>query len=269
MIRTVQLRKHYKMGDSVVRALDGVDLHIAPGEFVSITGASGSGKSTLMHILGCLDRPTSGTVHVDGQHTTGLTGRQLAGLRNRSIGFVFQTFNLMSRTTAIDNVMLPLVYSRGRIRRRMAEEALERVGLKGRTRHRPSELSGGECQRVAIARAIVNNPKIILADEPTGNLDSRTGEQIMGIFHELHEQGITIVLVTHEMDVAVQAARTIHMRDGRIMEDVAVDVAFRKRVMTAAVESQHRLLKRPGDGDRHGPEGGADPVTPTAEFRKG
>jgi putative ABC transport system ATP-binding protein len=208
-------------------------------------------------------------VHIDGQHTSALTGRQLAALRNRSIGFVFQTFNLMSRTSAMDNVMLPLVYSRSGGKRKMAEEALDRVGLKGRARHKPSELSGGECQRVAIARAIVNNPRIILADEPTGNLDSRTGEQIMGIFHGLHEQGITIVLVTHEMDVAVQAARTIHMRDGRIMEDVAVDVAFRNRVMTAAVESQHRLLKRPGDLDRHGPEAGGAPIGPAAELRKG
>src|SRR3972149_1873902 len=184
MIQAAQLRKEYLMGDSVVHALAGVDLRIEPGEFVSITGASGSGKSTLMHIMGCLDRPTSGVVRVAGETVTALNDKQRARIRNQHIGFVFQTFNLINRTTALDNVLVPLVYTRRSFARKAARGAVERVGLGQRAKHRPSEMSGGECQRVAIARAIVNNPRLILADEPTGNLDTRTGEQIMQILHE-------------------------------------------------------------------------------------
>lgn len=219
------------MGDTVVHALDGVDLTIQAGEFVSITGASGSGKSTLMHILGCLDRPTSGTLEFRGRMTTTLAEKQLAQVRNLDIGFVFQTFNLINRTTAMDNVLVPLIYTRKRFSKKTAKVALERVGLANRARHTPSEMSGGECQRVAIARAIVNNPSLILADEPTGNLDSKTGGQIMQIFRELHASGITIVIVTHETEVALQANRTIHMRDGKIIEDSVIDEARRKQVL--------------------------------------
>ncbi len=207
MIEAIQLRKQYVMGESVVNALDGVDLTIAAGEFVSLTGSSGSGKSTLMHILGCLDRPSSGILKFGGQVISAMGDKQLAQTRNQHIGFVFQTFNLINRTSALDNVMVPLVYTRRSFARKTALDALDRVGLAKRARHKPSEMSGGECQRVAIARAIVNRPKLILADEPTGNLDSRNGEQIMKIFHDLHTAGITIVLVTHEMDIAVQAER--------------------------------------------------------------
>lgn len=236
MIQALQLCKEYAMGDTIVHALDGVDLTIQAGEFVSITGASGSGKSTLMHILGCLDRPTSGTLEFRGRMTTALREKQLAEVRNRHIGFVFQTFNLINRTSALDNVLLPLTYTRKRFSKKTAKAALERVGLANRARHTPGEMSGGECQRVAIARAIVNNPSLILADEPTGNLDSKTGGQIMRIFHELHASGITIVIVTHEMEVAVQADRTIHMRDGKIIEDGAVDETRRNQVLSRAVD---------------------------------
>jgi len=237
MIRVHQLTKLYPMGDTVVRALDGVDLGIHEGEFVSITGASGSGKSTLMHLLGCLDRPTSGAYDFDGQPVHRMTDRQLATIRNRRIGFVFQTFNLISRSAAVDNVAMPLIYGRKRDTRAAARVALDRVGLSARAHHRPTELSGGERQRVAIARAIVNEPKLILADEPTGNLDSRTGEQIIGIFRELHAGGCTIVLVTHEPDVAVQAQRLIRMRDGRIMDDRPVDDALRRELLHAGTTS--------------------------------
>ena len=231
MIRAVQLCKDYHMGDSVVHALDHVDLNVNEGEFVSIIGASGSGKSTLLHILGCLDRPTSGTLEFDGEPVSALSDRQLARIRNQRVGFVFQTFNLINRTTALENVVIPLVYTRKSFSKAIARRALERVGLDERARHRPSEMSGGECQRVAIARAIVNNPKVVLADEPTGNLDSRTGRQIMQIFHELNAGGITIVLVTHEMEIAIRADRMIRMRDGRIEEDTAVDDLRRDEIL--------------------------------------
>lgn len=247
MIRAVQLRKQYRMGESVVHALDGVDLTITDGEFVSIIGASGSGKSTLMHILGCLDRPTSGSLEFDGQLISSMNERQLARIRNQRIGFVFQTFNLIQRTSALDNVLVPMMYTRRAFDRRAAREALERVGLAHRAAHRPSEMSGGECQRVAIARAIVNRPKFILADEPTGNLDSRTGEQIMSIFHELHRSGITIVLVTHEMDVAVQANRMIHMRDGKILEDTAIDPLRRQEILQLARDATQKAFRARAD----------------------
>lgn len=213
------LTKLYRMGDTTVRALDGVDLTIHAGEFVAITGPSGSGKSTMMHLLGCLDRPTAGEFYLDGRNVARLSDRELADVRNKKIGFVFQTFNLINRTSALENVAVPQFYARKLNTRQPARRALERVGLAHRMHHRPSELSGGERQRVAIARAIVNDPLLVLADEPTGNLDSRTGEQIMEVFHSLNRQGVTIILVTHEHDVAIQARRIVQMRDGRILAD--------------------------------------------------
>jgi putative ABC transport system ATP-binding protein len=222
MIRLRGLTKHYFMGHSIVKALNGVDLMIRRGEFVAISGASGSGKSTMMHILGCLDRPTEGTYELNGELVSSLADSKLAIVRNRYIGFVFQTFNLINRTSALDNVAVPLIYARQANTHAAARQALEWVGLGQRARHRSSELSGGERQRVAIARAIVNKPVLLLADEPTGNLDTATGEQIMGIFHQLHRSGVTIVLVTHEPDIAVQTQRIIRMRDGVILEDRAV-----------------------------------------------
>lgn len=227
LIRLRGLHKIYHMGLTDVNALAGVDLDIYPGEFVSITGASGSGKSTMMGILGCLDRPTRGEYYFDGQLASSLSEQQLAQIRNRSIGFVFQTFNLLPRTSAAANVAVPLFYARRLRTHAVALEALRMVGLADRADHPPAKLSGGERQRVAIARAIVNNPKLILADEPTGNLDTHTGAQIMMIFHELHARGATIVLVTHEPDIAIQAQRIVQMRDGNIIHDGPVDVAER------------------------------------------
>ncbi|MBU0718828.1 MAG: ABC transporter ATP-binding protein [Planctomycetes bacterium] len=232
------------MGGTVVHALAGVDLQVEPGQFVSITGASGSGKSTLMHILGCLDRPTGGTLEFRGELVSSMSEKQLARVRNQHVGFVFQTFNLINRTSALDNVVVPLVYTRKAVVKRTAMQALERVGLAARAKHRPSEMSGGECQRVALARAIVNKPDLILADEPTGNLDSRTGAQIMQIFHELHADGIAIILVTHEMDIAVQADRMLHMRDGLIVEDSVVDEQHRLNIITRAQGMHARLFEQ-------------------------
>ena len=233
MIAVRGLTKIYRMGSTEVRALDGVDLDMERGEFVSLVGPSGSGKSTMMHLLGCLDRPTCGTIELDGRRIDRLSERELARVRNRQVGCVFQTFNLVSRASALDNVALPLFYARKARTRQAAMRALERVGLANRAKHAPSELSGGERQRVAIARAIVNNPSLILADEPTGNLDSRTGEQIMAIFHELHAQGATIVLVTHERDIAEQAQRMVRMLDGKVIEDVLL-----RRRRTAGVSME-------------------------------
>ena len=238
MIRIEGITKHYRMGDSVVHALDGVDLTVEKGEFVSITGASGSGKSTMMHLIGCLDRPTSGYYYIDNQRVDRLSDRRLARIRNTNIGFVFQTFNLINRTTALDNVVLPLVYSRRGGAKALALRALERVGLAQRAHHKPSELSGGERQRVAIARALVNNPPLLLADEPTGNLDSRTGEQILDLFNELHRDGVTIVLVTHEMAIAAQAQRVVRMKDGKILEDRKVDDAFRVELLADRLQAE-------------------------------
>ncbi len=239
------MTKHYRMGDTVVHALDGVDLNVARGEFVSITGASGSGKSTLMHLIGCLDRPTAGSYVLAGRQVDRMSDRQLARVRNRLIGFVFQTFNLINRTTAVDNVAVPLIYARARGTRGRAMQALRRVGLEHRAHHRPGELSGGERQRVAIARALVNNPPLLLADEPTGNLDSRTGEQILELFHELHAAGVTICLVTHEMAVAAQAGRVVRMRDGRILEDRPVDDELRAQLLSERTGAEK---SRPGRG---------------------
>jgi putative ABC transport system ATP-binding protein len=219
LIEVRALTKLYQMGDSVVRALDGVDLDIERGEFVAITGASGSGKSTIMHLLGCLDRPTAGVYRLDGRDVSGLSDSELAVTRNLRIGFVFQTFNLINRVTAWENVGVPLFYARKTNTKAPAFRALERVGLASRAAHQPNELSGGERQRVAIARAIVNDPLLVLADEPTGNLDTRTGEQIMEIFRGLNEQGVTVIMVTHEAEIAQQARRIVQMRDGKILSD--------------------------------------------------
>jgi putative ABC transport system ATP-binding protein len=216
-----EITRLYAAGDSVVRALDGVTLSIDVGEFVAIMGPSGSGKSTLMNVLGCLDRPTGGRYFLAGREVSRLNKGQLADVRNQTLGFVFQSFNLLSRTTALENVELPLLYQgvRGRERRRRAIEALERVGLGDRIGHNPNQLSGGQQQRVAIARALVTRPRLILADEPTGNLDSRTSLDVMGIFQELGGQGITVVVVTHEPDVAEFASRVVVVRDGRVRSD--------------------------------------------------
>lgn len=227
LIEIRSLTKLYRMGDTTVRALDGVNLAIGAGEFVAITGPSGSGKSTMMHLLGCLDRPTAGEFFLDGRNVAKLNDRELADVRNKKIGFVFQTFNLINRTSALENVAVPQFYARKLNTRQAARRALERVGLAHRMHHRPSELSGGERQRVAIARAIVNDPLLVLADEPTGNLDSRTGEQIMEVFHSLNRQGVTIILVTHEHDVAIQARRIVQMRDGKILADRSTEEVLR------------------------------------------
>ncbi len=213
--------KVYRMGDMEVHALRGVSLEIPRGDFVAVMGASGSGKSTLMNMLGCLDRPTSGSYTLNGRSVGGLSRDALAEIRNRTIGFVFQSFNLLARTSAQENVELPLVYADvgTRERRRRAKAALARVGLGDRIDHHPNQLSGGQQQRVAIARALVSEPKIIMADEPTGNLDSRTSVEIMALFQELGRSGITVVLVTHEADIAQFAARVIIMKDGRLQSD--------------------------------------------------
>jgi putative ABC transport system ATP-binding protein len=224
VIKTEALTKVYEMGAEQVHALRGVDVEIHKGEYVAIMGPSGSGKSTLMNLIGCLDSPTSGKYWLAGRLVSDLDDDELAYIRNKEIGFVFQTFNLLPRATALHNVELPLIYNGTPADERIekAKKALERVDLTDRMHHKPNELSGGQRQRVAIARALVNNPSIVLADEPTGNLDSKTGEEIMALFENLYRQGNTIILVTHENDIAQHAHRIIHIRDGKIASDEAV-----------------------------------------------
>ena len=225
VIRLRNVVKTYRTGEVDVHAVRGVSLDIHRGDFVAIMGASGSGKSTLMNVLGCLDQPTTGDYLLDGVNVSALSRSQLAKLRNRKLGFVFQSFNLLARTTALENVELPMFYTHPLIslgtQRRRAEAALEKVGLAGRAGHRPSQLSGGQQQRVAIARALVNQPELVLADEPTGNLDSRTSIEIMGLFQELNEAGITVVMVTHELEIAAYCKRVVVMRDGAVVSDAA------------------------------------------------
>jgi putative ABC transport system ATP-binding protein len=221
VILTHKLAREYDMGSEIVRALRGVDLQIRRNEYVAVMGPSGSGKSTLMNLVGCLDTPTSGEYWLNGQKVSDLADDDLARIRNKEIGFVFQTFNLLPRATALHNVELPLIYAgmASRERRDKAAQALSRVGLGDRMEHRPNELSGGQRQRVAIARALVNNPSILLADEPTGNLDSTTSQEIMQVFGDLHRQGQTVVMVTHEADIAAHAARVVTLRDGLVATD--------------------------------------------------
>ncbi|MDA7600587.1 ABC transporter ATP-binding protein [Gammaproteobacteria bacterium] len=221
MIDVKNITKHYSLGTQTVEALRGISFGIEQGEFIAIMGPSGSGKSTLMNIIGCLDSPTDGTYHLNNQEVSTLEGDELAGIRNKEIGFVFQNFHLLARNSALDNVMLPLKYAGvdkvDQIKR--GKDALSQVGLESRMDHQPSELSGGQQQRVAIARALVNNPSILFADEPTGNLDSQTGYDVMQLFHNLHQQGQTIILITHENEVAAEAQRTIFIKDGLIESD--------------------------------------------------
>ncbi|HXU69478.1 MAG TPA: ABC transporter ATP-binding protein [Polyangia bacterium] len=221
LIQLVDVKKTYHMGDVDVHALRGVNVAIDAGEFIAVMGSSGSGKSTLMNIVGCLDRPTSGQYLLDGKEVSHMSRDELADIRNHTLGFVFQSFNLLTRTSAVENVELPLLYQGVRTKERIvrSKEALERVGLGKRLDHHPSQLSGGQQQRVAIARAIVGKPKVILADEPTGNLDSRTSVEVMALFQQLGRDGITVVLVTHEPDIAEYAARVVVMRDGHVVSD--------------------------------------------------
>ncbi len=223
VIQLKDIAKVYRTGEVEVHAVRRVSLEIQGGEFVAIMGSSGSGKSTLMNMLGCLDRPTSGAYVLDGTNVATLSRRELATVRNHKLGFVFQSFNLLSRTTALENVELPMLYTKplqsSRVRRERATEALRRVGLADRLHHRPSQLSGGQQQRIAIARALVNQPQLVLADEPTGNLDTRTSIGIMGFFQELNDAGITIVMVTHELDIASYCKRIVVMRDGEVISD--------------------------------------------------
>jgi putative ABC transport system ATP-binding protein len=220
IIELDKVTKVYRMGKVEVNALRGVSLSINAGEMVSIIGASGSGKSTMLNLIGCLDKPTSGRYLFEGMDVSQLNDNQLAELRNNKMGFVFQDFNLLPRATALSNVELPLIYSGGaNNRRQRAIESLQRVGLSKRINHKPTEMSGGEQQRVAIARALINNPSVILADEPTGNLDSKSSADIMGIFHDLHREGKTVILITHESDIAAQAQRVVRISDGEITEE--------------------------------------------------
>jgi len=224
VIRTYNLWKTYVMGDQTINAVSGVDIEIRRGEYVAIMGPSGSGKSTLMNLIGCLDSPTQGEYYINGRLVSSMTDDELARIRNKEIGFVFQTFNLLPRATSLHNVELPLIYNGTPPAQRIekAKAALAQVDLKERMSHKPNELSGGQRQRVAIARALVNNPSIILADEPTGNLDTATGNEIMALFQRLHDEGNTIVLVTHEHDIALHAHRVIHIRDGKVERDESV-----------------------------------------------
>ena len=258
VIHTDKLVKTYATGTNEVHALRGIDLTVARGEFIAIMGTSGSGKSTLMNLLGCLDTPTSGAYELDGIRVDALDKNALAAIRNQKIGFVFQGFNLLPRTTAVENVELPMLYDRsGRKRdpRALAIAALERVGLGDRLDHQPSELSGGQQQRVAIARALVTEPAIILADEPTGNLDTRTSVEVMALFQELNEQGITVVLVTHEPNIAVYAKRIVEVRDGKIRRDEPV--ANRRTAVTDL-----RVIPSPGEGEESPSQGRGGSLAP-------
>jgi putative ABC transport system ATP-binding protein len=223
VIRLQGVTKHYQMGDQTVHALQGIDLHIKRNEMVAFIGASGSGKSTMMNIIGCLDRPSSGEYWLNGREVATMTGDELAHVRNQEIGFIFQSFHLLPRASALDNVAQPLIYRGVSLRERiaLAGQALQRVGLGSRMHHRPNELSGGQRQRVAIARALVGNPSILLADEPTGNLDSATSREILGLIHELHEGGQTVVVVTHEPEIAEECQRIVRLRDGQVVSDSA------------------------------------------------
>ncbi len=225
VIEVNNITKHYSLGAQTVEALRGVTFGIERGEFIAIMGPSGSGKSTLMNIVGCLDSPTDGTYHLNNKEVSTLEGDELAGIRNKEIGFVFQNFHLLPRNTALDNVMLPLKYAglNKEEQLKKAKNTLSKVGLDSRMDHQPSELSGGQQQRVAIARALVNNPSILFADEPTGNLDSQTGHDVMQLFHNLHQQGQTIILITHENEIASEAQRIIYIKDGLIESDVRKD----------------------------------------------
>lgn len=225
LIEFDDISRHYRMGPSTVKAIDGVSLTVAEGEFVSIIGPSGSGKSTLMNIIGCLDSPTGGIYRLAGTDVSRMDRNSLAGVRNRYIGFVFQTFNLLGRESALENVELPLVYAGipSKERKERALEMLERVGLGDRSDHVPNQLSGGQRQRVAIARALAGEPKLLLADEPTGALDTKTGVEIMKLFHELNTEGVTLVMVTHDNDLARQAKRIVQIRDGQVLQDVAAE----------------------------------------------
>jgi putative ABC transport system ATP-binding protein len=236
MIRLQGIYKNYTQGKEEVKVLKGIDLHVGEGEFLAIMGPSGSGKSTLMNIIGALDLATSGNYELDGEDVSELGDDELADIRNRKIGFIFQTFNLLPRMSALRNVELPLVYAgfKAAERRKKAAEALEKVGLTDRAHHRPNEMSGGQRQRVAIARALVVNPRILFADEPTGNLDSRTGEEIMAIFRGLNDSGSTIILVTHEPDIALHAKRIVHLKDGLIWSDETLAEERRAKPLPAA-----------------------------------
>jgi putative ABC transport system ATP-binding protein len=227
LIETENLWKTYKMGVEELHALRGVNVCVEKGEYLAIMGPSGSGKSTLMNLIGCLDTPSQGSYILNGKQVSSMNDDELARIRNREIGFVFQTFNLLARATALHNVELPLIYNGtdSKTRIEMAKRALEQVDLADRMTHKPNELSGGQRQRVAVARALVNNPSIILADEPTGNLDTKTGEEIMGLFARLHLDGHTIIVVTHETDIALHANRVIHIRDGRVEKEVITSSA--------------------------------------------